>query len=59
MFGVLQTKKIEKKNFRHDFRPDYIELKQLRKNYPGVPFMVNLNFISIKKPCLNVIRQKV
>ncbi len=23
----------------HDFRPDYIELKQLRRNFPGVPFM--------------------
>lgn len=23
----------------HDFRPDYCDLKQLRHNYPGVPFM--------------------
>ncbi len=23
----------------HDFRPDYCDLKQLKTNYPGVPFM--------------------
>ena len=25
--------------YSHDFRPDYCDLKQLRQNFSGVPFM--------------------